>query len=527
MTSATLEGIQAVWRRRKWLVIVVFILPFAGATTGLLWLPVLYRATVIVDVERQQVPETFVRSVVTSELESRLQAISRDVLGRSSLEQLIDRFGLYGQGAGQVPDAGIVEQMRRDIQLEIKSPEAKGGARSGPVAFALSYRSFDRQTVARVAQALASLYVGENRRIRERQTNGTIEFLTAQIAETKARLDAQEGRISEFKQRHLGELPQQLPANLTTLESLNVQLRLNGDSLMRALERRDALAAQLDEAEASDGSSIGPGPLELQLARLKQERLAARLRYTDEHPAVLRLNEEIAALERELGARKPRVEAERTPDPSAPPRRGADRLREALRAADFDIKMLKAEDQRLRGAIAAYQARIESTPRREQGLLTLSRDYDSTREAYQSLLKRLDDAQMTASLELDQKGEQLRIKDLLDPATVAVAPRRLMLLMAVLALSVALATGVTMLIETVDTSFHSTDELRSFTAFPVLASIPRMVTESDRRRRRLRFQLVGGMTLLGVVIIAGAAYVAARGNESLVRVLDRDRPDTT
>ena len=92
--------------------------------------------------------------------------------------------------------------------------------------------------MALVTNTLASFYIEENLKARERQASGTTEFLKAQIAETKKRLDEQERRVSEFKRRYLGELPQQMQANLATLEVLNTQLRLNSDNQVRAAERR-------------------------------------------------------------------------------------------------------------------------------------------------------------------------------------------------------------------------------------------------------------------------------------------------
>ncbi len=65
--GVSLELIRAVWSRRKWLAILVFAVPFA-ATGVILSLPSLYRSTATVLVERQQVPEAFVRPTVTSAL---------------------------------------------------------------------------------------------------------------------------------------------------------------------------------------------------------------------------------------------------------------------------------------------------------------------------------------------------------------------------------------------------------------------------------------------------------------------------
>lgn len=528
--GAGLDRIRALWSRRKWLAILVFALPFAAAGSMILALPNLYRSTATVLVERQQVPESLVRTTVTSELETRLQTISQEILSRSRLEGLISRFGLYSDLRKESSNEEAIERMRRDIQLEIRSAEAKGERRA-TIAFALSYRGRDPQTVALVTNTIASFYIEENLKARERQASGTTEFLKAQINQTKKRLDEQEQRLGDFKRHYLGELPQQMQGNLANLEALNTQLRLNSDNQVRTAERRDALTAQLADAESfgqtlgAPGGQAGPEPPALHLARLKQELTAARTRYTDSHPTVIRLKEEIAAVERDLASAKlepkPDVKPEAAPAAATPASQYVLRLREALHAAEAELKILKAEDKRLRGAIATYQVRVENTPKREQEFLDISRDYDSTREAHQSLVKRYEEAQVSESMEQRQKGEQFRILDPALPSTVTTAPNRLRLLMMAFALSAGLAVGAAMLAEMIDTSFHSAAEVRAFTPVPVLLSISRIATEADRRRRRLRFRLAAGGALLGLALVAGTSFFVARGNEQIVRILDR------
>src|ERR1043166_395858 len=126
--------------------------------------------------------------------------------------------------------------MREDIKLELKGVDVKGERRA-TVAFTISYRGSDPRTVALVTNTLASFYIEENLKVRERQATGTAEFLRVQLDETKKRLDVQERQVSEFKRRHLGELPQQMEPNLATIERLHSQLRLNADNQTRAMER--------------------------------------------------------------------------------------------------------------------------------------------------------------------------------------------------------------------------------------------------------------------------------------------------
>jgi polysaccharide chain length determinant protein (PEP-CTERM system associated) len=519
--GVAVERLRAAWGRRKWLAMLVFALPCVAAVTAIFSLPTFYRSTVLVLVERQQVPEAFVPSTVTSELETRLHTISQETLSRSRLEALIARFGLYPGERNQVSNEELVERMRKDIRLELITTDPKGRP-SATTAFALSYRGPNPQTVALVANTLGSFYIEENLKLRERQASGTADFLKVQLAEQRKRLDELEVRVSEFKKRNLGELPQQMQANLSTLENLNIQLRLTSDNLLRAAERRDSLTAMLAETASSPqafGASPGTAtePRALRLTRLRQELASARTLYTEQHPTVVRLNSEIAATEGELAESSGRG-TDAAAVASSP---FVMRLREALSSIESEARILKAEEQRLRAAIAVYQSRVENTPKREQEFQEVSRDYEATKQLYESLGKRYEAAQLAGSMEQRQKGEQFRILDPAVPSNIPAAPNRIKLLVMSLVLSLGLAGGALMLAETLDTSFHSTDELREFTIVPVLASVPRIVTEVDRQRQQRRFRLAAAGAMLGLVLLAGVSYFVGHGNEQLVQMLSR------
>jgi polysaccharide chain length determinant protein (PEP-CTERM system associated) len=531
--GAGLEQLQSVWTRRKWLAILVFALPLAAASGVILSLPNLYRSTATVVVDRQQVPESFVRPTVTSEIETRLQTISQEILSRSRLEALIDRFGLYSDLRQRESNEEVIDRMRRDIHLELQATESRGDRRT-TVAFTLSYRGRDPQTVAVVTNTLASFYIEENLKVRERQASGTTEFLKAQISEAKKRLDDQEREVSQFKQRHLGELPQQMQSSLTTLEMLNAQLWLNSDNQARAVQRRGALASELSDA-ASFGQAPGtpglpaPDSRAQHLSQLQQDLTAAQTRYTDAHPTVMRLKKEIAAVESELANAKRRepVEGTSAAKPERAPTPGPSsaylrRLQEGLESADAEIKIMKAEEKRLRAAIAAYQTRVGNIPRLEQEFQDISRNYETTKEQHQSLVKRYEDAQLAESMEQRQKGEQFRIVDPAIPSKVTVAPNRIRLLTMALAVSLGLAAGVVVLAEMLDTSFHEADELHEFTGIPVLVRIAPIATRAAARQVRIRFRLATAAALVSLVLIGGSSYLIAHNNEQLVRLLDRN-----
>ena len=268
---------------------------------------------------------------------------------------------------------------------------------------------------------------------------------------------------------------------------------------------------------------------QLRLVRLKQELTTLRTQFNDRYPDVVAKKAEIAALEREIAesrARDPKDapgkdEQPTIGQPQTPLTPYVLRLKESLSEANADIKVFKGEERRLRESIASYQAKVENVPRREQELRELSRDYDSTGALYQSLLKRYEEAQLAESLEQRQKGEQFRVLDPAIPDPKPDSPKRVKLLLIALVGSIGLAVGAAMLAEHMDTSFHSIDELRAFSAVPVLVSIPRIVIEADRLRQRHRARLAAGAAFVGLVLIVGSAYLIAHGNEHLVSVLGR------
>jgi protein tyrosine kinase modulator len=174
--------------------------------------------------------------------------------------------------------------------------------------------------------------------------------------------------------------------------------------------------------------------------------------------------------------------------------------------------------------IAQYQDRVENAPRREQEFQELSRDYVTTKEVYASLLKRYEESKIAESMEYRQKGEQFRI---LDPAVASLhpaAPQRARLFLMSLAFALALGVGAVLAAENLDTSFHDLDDLRSFSRVPVLASIPRIVTQGDLRARKRRSRTVAAAFVVGVAVIVASSYFVAHDNQTFVKLVAKVSP---
>jgi polysaccharide chain length determinant protein (PEP-CTERM system associated) len=427
------------------------------------------------------------------------------MLSRARLEELITRFRLYPELRGKAPEEAI-ERMRRDVKLQ---PREVGqyGVWGATIAFALSYRGTDPGTVAEVTNALASSYVEKNLRVRGRQVTSTAQFLQAQLEAATTKLDEQERKLQEFKQRHGSELPERF----AILERLSALVRQNAESQLGAMERRATLAKQLGDPEVSSG---GPDTPAARLARLKTELIELRQRFTDRYPEVIRVKAEIAALERSLGGPDP--------DGSAAPSGPLRRLKQMLADLDAQTKALKAEEQRLRRDVETYQRGIEKAPEREQQLQALTRQYDAAKELHASLLKRYEDAKLGERMEL-QKGDQFRILDTAIPSKNPAGPPRQLLMLYGVMLAVGMAVGAVVLAERLDTTPHTVEDLRVRTAVPVLVSIPRMITASDAARQRRRAKMAAMASALGLLLMIGASVYVAHGNEQLAAMLTRGR----
>jgi succinoglycan biosynthesis transport protein ExoP len=504
------------WRRRKWLAMAVFAAVACAVATVAMSLPNLYRAAATVIVERQEVSEEFVRTSVTAELDTRLQTIREAVMSRTQLADLIQRLGLYPDLRATVPMENLVARMRREIELDIKGVESQMSGRTSTIAFTISYSGRDPATVARVTNELAKIYVQQNTTLRAGQASKTAAFLKTQLEDARRELDSFDQKQNDFKLSHIGELPQQVETNLASLERLNTQLRLNGENQLRLLDRRDRLERErADAASAPRTMAVSPEADRLQKLTDQLADLRHR-RFTDEYPDVERLRAEIDGLKQQM-ARHPAAQAAEASGPSD----AAAQATASLADAATELRALKDEEQSLRRSIAQYQEHIENAPKRQQELQDLSRDYATTKERYDSLSKRYEEAQLSESLEQGRNAEQFRVLDPAIPPRDPVAPVRGRILGLGLALALGLAIGAVVMAEKLDTTFHSIEDVRAYVGLPTLASVPLIASRAIRSRHRRRAAVLALSVAVGLMLILVGSHHVAAGNEQLVRMMER------
>ena len=510
----TPEDVLQILRSRVWLLLVPFALVSAATAVVARQLPDRYRSETLIYVVPQQVPSDYVRPTQTTRIQDRLQSISQQILSRTRLERIIQDFNLYPEERRTGIMEDVVEQMRRDIF------SAGTGQVTSADSFRVAYVGSNPRTVKEVTERLASLFIDESNRDRQNIAEGTNEFLETSVADTHRRLLESEKRLEDYKRRFAGELPSQMPGNLQVVQNMEMQIQSLVQSQNHDRERRLDLQRQLDEAERlDDGNALsdapaGGGTAAQQLQTARNQLAAMQLRLTADHPDIRRAQRVIQELEAK--AEREALEAPVTPALDRSPATAGRRSRVAALRADLDqlnrqLAQKEKEESRLRGLVGGYQRRIQASPIRESEMTELTRDYALLQGMYSSLVSKREEAKLATNLERRQIGEQFK---LLDPARIAekpFSPNRERITLMGMAGGLALGIALIFLLEYRDRSFRTDEEIARVLALPVLAVVPLMQSEDERKRlfrRRLMFGCGAGCTV--ALCFAAVAYTLVR-----------------
>lgn len=533
----------AIIRRRVLIAAVAFTTVMAAAVAFAVYLPDLYRASAIVMIERP-LPDGVIRPTVSNELESRLYQIRQEILSRERLTGLIKRFNLYPELRRKTSFEDVLNQAREDIKWEPNGPEQVSG-RNKTVAFTLTYTGTDQRAVANVTNAIAQFFAEHNSEMRAGEARRAVQLLEEQVKTARGQLAVEEGRLRSFTMMNQAQLPQAAAVAMANYQSVADELRRNRDDQRRNMDAREklldgladasALAAAAKGVIAADGTDI---PLTRELAAAN-ERLAdakknlielERKGLLPSHPDIAIAQNAIAAADkavqeqraRDLAAYKARqaADAQRQAVSSAPRDLTAlPRSRRSIKDLDDELARLQAEEKLLQQRVAVLQQRFDSTPGVQQNYLQFQQSYASAKENYDVLTRKYEEARLSESIETGHQGENFRILDAAVPPEGPAAPNRLRLILMGLLLALAVMAAIVVAAEQFDTSFHNVDQLRDFTAVPVIATIPQI--GKTPRRGWGRATLSTATAVAAVVLVATLSAYLASGNDTLVRLLQR------
>lgn len=542
-------------RRRRWQMAVPAAALLAASVLAAFVYPSSYRSTATILIEEQEVPADLVRSTVTSYADQRIQSIKQQIMSRTNLWRIVEQHGLYAKQRERRPTEAVLKRMVDDIDIQVISAEVvdqrTGRSTNATIAFTLSYEGEDPGSTQKVATELTSLFLAENLKTRQRHAQETTSFLKQEAESLAGRIQSLERKIAAFKQRADGALPELFQINMQlldraerdlteadrevrTLEERKISLEgvlatidpgtpiitSGGERILDSAERLKALRAQYTSSaaylapdhpdlikmrkelaalgrETGDGASADQLGREREAAFVRHAELEAerarlaelRERYADDHPDVARALKTVASLEREHQS----AERDGRPAVAKPDNPAYINIAAQFSAVVSDLGSLQAKKQELSRTVRRYAARIEATPALEREYHDLTRDRDNSVEKYHEIRSKLLEAQVSEGLEAQRKGERF---SLIDPPLLPetpVKPNRPAIFILGLVAAMAGGLGWGAAAEHLDRSVRSMGALERIAGVAPLAVIPYLSNSDDAARARRRTRLLIGL----------------------------------
>ena len=483
-------------------------------------IPPHYKSTTLILVQRPSMPKDYVTPNVSDNVQDRMASITQQILSRTRLLTIIGNLHLYQDEKARLAPDDQIARMRKDIDVELVRDTS-----NQITAFRVSFSAGDPHTAQAVTRLLTELFINENLKSRQQESEETTNFMKDQLEAARNNLAAQEAKVRAFETQHEGELPSQQAANLQILAGLQSQLQSEQDALNGARQQGayyDALLGQYTTQTGATHTSSDSLQLtsptvtiDQQIDSLQTKLANLRSRYTDQYPDVVATRDEIARLE----AMRQGILAG---GKSKPGEKGASRVgtatsasvlsplaqvRGQLEANQVEIANREQAIVSLKARVNDYQSRLNAVPAVQQQLADLTRGYDQSKQNYDDLLKKESDSEMATNMEQMQQGGRFTT---LDPPSLPVKPdfpNRFKFCLIGLGFGVGLGVLLVVALEFFDKRMYGEKEIRALLSVPVIAAIPEIQSADDLQRERRTMVLGWAMAAVVLFLIAfGSAY---------------------
>jgi polysaccharide chain length determinant protein (PEP-CTERM system associated) len=533
------DYIDILRRHKGWIFGPLFTALVVSVVVAFLW-PDTYVSTATIRVVPPQVPENFVPANVNMDVQGRVNSLIQLILNRATLTNIINTHNLYKKERERLPLDDVIENMRRDdIKCcpLLQTANTQRSERNQYPAFQIGFAYKNRFIAQKVTTDLVARFLEENVREVSEQTVSTTQFLRDQWDAAKKKLDDIEQKLSVFRTRNMGRLPEEQQTNYQGLNAMQAQMltlntsmnRVNQEKLLYENQLRifrEQLSSMKDpnsEDQVQQQKNLKLAEKDREIEQYENELAGARERYKESHPDVQRLVTLLAAANKQHDTivkqeenRKPDRSATRPSNPqSVKEQRDLDasiqRTQALMQAKDLEMEDYKKQSTDLEKTVKLYQARIEGVPVGIKEYDELIRERDLARKDYEDLDRRLNASAMSTALENRQQGERL---EQLDPPSIPQTPSQ-----PKRPLIIAVGTGIGLIVglclagawEMQDTALKNLKDVRAYTQLPLLGSIP--LLENDlvvRRRKRLAWLAWSTACLVGAIMISSSvAYYFA------------------
>jgi polysaccharide chain length determinant protein (PEP-CTERM system associated) len=472
--------------RRKWVVVASIVIAITAAWTYCFVATKLYRSEALLLVENQRLAESYVQGVVERNVEQKIFLIQRQITSHELLRQAVRQFGLYPTIAQEYGEDAAIAELADAITVEMVAKERKGNfiGKNGIDAFTISFLHEDPGTAMNVTDWIALKFVEENMKVREETAEGTSEFLDDEVRKVKLELERREDDISRFKAQHMGELPQQMEANLRALDRLQIELNTGNEATQRLSDRSSLVQKAIQDYQrfgktnpALTSGTLDPDPLFRRLKEVREKLVKLKSEFWEGYPEVVLTKEELSQIEKEL------VELYGT-DVLKPGEKPLDPYLQELKRQQSELNTELALLKQRRGYLLSeqksYERRIEKAPEVEQALLILERDYNNVKNSYTSLLDKRLNARVVENLEKHQKAGNFRILDSANFPRAPVFPNQRRIYLFGLVLGCGLGIALIIMREQLNPQFRKPEDVEYMLGPQLLAVIPNFMVEFNR-----------------------------------------------
>jgi succinoglycan biosynthesis transport protein ExoP len=469
-SSFTLKQCFAAMRKHIHLILISSAIILATGIVSVSLLPNIYSATTTVLVDPQKIPERYVASTIDPN--AQLNTLAQQVLSSSRLQEIIERYNLYSNLQTSSREE-VIEYMRSKTKIDIKpSLEPEQGLSS----FSITYENTDRAIVAVVTNQLAASFIAWNLKARQQQAFGTTEFLSSELDEAKKSLEEQETALQEYRMQHAGATPDALTGNLQALSRLQAESEANEDAISR-LDQERILLSQTSSADPRVAPLTERDRLIQDKRRLEGELSELKRQFTDSYPDVISVKEQIKDASARLAA---------IPESSNTTDHLDSTTKVRLTLIEKELQRHRELKANLQAQIRSFQGKVDSVPILESRLAELTRNYEVSRQNYQSLLDKTLSAGMSEQLEKKQQAARFMILDPAKTPEKPLKPKRMPLFLGVVALSIVLPLGAVLAKEALSGVIKSETQLKEllYPNIPVLGTIPPIQNQRDIRRAK-------------------------------------------
>ncbi len=457
------------WRRRYLIAIPVLLLPLAGALVGML-APKKYESYTTVLIQETARQNPFLEDLaVATNLKKRMEAMNALLHSKHVLGEVIDELA-----AGRNLTEGQRQEMIARVSYSLRATLV------GEDLVRISYFAGSPDDMARVLELVSRRFIDRVVAPQRSTISSSEDFLETELQLRKADLSEAEMRLTDYKTRFAGELPDLHTTNVNRLADLTEMLAERELELAGEVAARDGLHRKLSQTNPVVGR------IEEQIVETMSELAVLRSRYTDRHTQVQAALRRLDSLENE---RAKQIQAGATIDPKdlerlwniassqrLLPEEGGQTLLvsqlEKLQEADSRIERLEQETVSLRHDVASLTRKVGGFGRHEQQLTELERDLGVKRKIFQELSERYQNARVTGALGRWEENERVKV---IDAPFTPRAPSNLPLLVFVVAGlfgGFALGCALAVVTELADTSIRRRAALERLLDIRVVARIP-------------------------------------------------------